>query len=169
MLDYTEVYSTEDFYNDDDPRKVWSGYLFGLIETDINPFDTSEFQDVGDEFLSNGMCFANFSYVRKQVNLGSEISKVLKTEYGMFVEFSHGDPCGLFGSERYTSDIKLICDPAEGDGWPKMIREREQECHRSFEWNTSAICKQCTNKDVTFIHEECGMSAPDTQVILPVV
>ena len=142
--------------------KLWQGYIYGILEQEINPFIVSEYFEEGDDMLANGMCLQNFEAVRRTINLGSEIEKVRYTDYGFDVLFHYGDNCDIFGKERFSSSIKFICDPSEGDGWPKMIPEDgDNQCHRAFEWRTASVCKQCTNKDVKLVHEECGVREAD--------
>lgn len=41
---------------DEADERIWEGYMYGIIESEVNPFTASEYQEEGDELLANGMC-----------------------------------------------------------------------------------------------------------------
>ena len=146
----------EDFEYDEDKYSIQqSAYIWGFVQIDLHPLESVELGEMSDEFTNAGLCFQQFRETRVKKSIGSEIASYEATETGLTMKFTDGDLCNPITMEYFSSEIELICDANEPEGWPIHKRENNMSCHQKFEWRTSRVCKHCTKEDVDLVEGQC--------------
>ena len=62
-------------------------------------------------------------------SIGSEIVSYDVTDEGLTIKFDAGDLCNPIDDIYYTSEVQMICDSEESEGWPVHKKDLSEGCH----------------------------------------
>ena len=84
------------------------------------------------------------------VNLGSRIESIQPNGLGFTIAYSSGSTCP---KGAYSSQIQLICDKREDDGYPEL--SQTDTCSYQFQWRSRQACPLCEEWQTREVRSTC--------------
>lgn len=85
------------------------------------------------------------------VNLGSRIESIQPSGLGFNISYSAGSACPHKGT--FSSQVQLICDKQEGDGYPEIAQI--DGCNYQFQWRSRLACPLCEQWQIREVRSIC--------------